>query len=73
MKARTMSEQLDFSIMVVAVGNLVHHDHSLMELYSTPLLAGVREGYIAVLGVLTPPASASKSSAALKMPISLRM
>jgi hypothetical protein len=73
MKARTMSERHNFSIMVVAVGNLVHHDHSLMEVYTTPLLVGVHDGCIGVLGVLTSRTSACKSSATLTKPISLRM
>jgi hypothetical protein len=40
-KALTMSERHDFSVMIVAAGNLVHYDQSLMELYTTPLLKGV--------------------------------
>jgi hypothetical protein len=38
-----MSEWHDFSVMIIAAGNLVHYDRSLMELYMTPLLKGVRD------------------------------
>ena len=62
-----MSERHDFSVMIIAAGNLIHYDQSLMELYMTPLLKGVRDWYIRVPGILMILFSVFKSSAVLMM------
>lgn len=41
LQAKTMEERHDFSIMFVAVGNLIDHDRSNMGMYASPLMEGV--------------------------------
>lgn len=43
LQAKTMEERYDFSIMFVALGNLINHDRSNMGMYASPLMEGVSD------------------------------